>query len=104
MDDVFSIWLHGEKELLRFFEYVHSYHDTIKYTWRTVSHFWMCSSYKLENVNISTDLYQNPTDTRQYLDYASCHPSHAKRAILYRVLLGEIMKKGFFSLRFLKLK
>ena len=95
-----------EKEFLRFFEHVNSYHDTIKYTWEWSEN---CISFlnvqlKLENGKISAGLYQKPTDTRQYLDYASCHPSHAKRAILYRVLLGEIMKKGFFSLRFLKLK
>ena len=74
-----------EKELLRFFEHVNSYHDTIKYTWEWSEN---CISFlnvqlKLENGKISTGLYQKPTDTRQYLDYASCHPSHAKRAILY---------------------
>lgn len=35
--------------------------------------------------NIITDMYYKPTDTRQYLHFSSCHPSHTKRAIPYNL-------------------
>ena len=33
--------------------------------------------------DLETDLYCKPTDTDQYLQRASCHPWHTKRAIPY---------------------
>lgn len=33
------------------------------------------------NDTISTDIYYKATDTHQYLDFRSCHPSHTKRNI-----------------------
>ena len=32
---------------------------------------------------LATDLYVKPTDTHQYLDASSCHPSHCKTSIPY---------------------
>ena len=83
MDDIFFIWLHGEERLFEFFEYVNNYHDTIKYTWEWSERE---SSYidvlvMLKNNRISTDVYSKQTDTHQYLDSRSCHPTHVKRRI-----------------------
>ena len=33
LDDVFFIWLHGRNTLIKFLEYVNSFHQNIKYTW-----------------------------------------------------------------------
>ena len=30
---------------------------------------------------IITDIYYKPTDTKQYLDYNSCHPRHIRRNV-----------------------
>ena len=30
---------------------------------------------------IITDIYYRPTDTKQYLDYSSCHPRHIRRNV-----------------------
>ena len=35
--------------------------------------------------SITTDLYCKPTDTHQYLDFRSCHPSHTKRNIPFNL-------------------
>ena len=34
---------------------------------------------------LSTDIYYKETDTNQYLDFKSCHPSHTKRSIPYKL-------------------
>ena len=38
---------------------------------------------KLSNNKITTDNYYKKTDTHQYLNFHSCHPSHTKRNIPY---------------------
>ena len=38
---------------------------------------------KLRNNQITTDIYYKKTDTHQYLNLHSCHPSHTKRNIPY---------------------
>ncbi|VDI10661.1 Hypothetical predicted protein [Mytilus galloprovincialis] len=40
---------------------------------------------KEEEEEIITDLYCKPTDTHQYLDFRSCHPSHTKRNIPFNL-------------------
>ena len=83
--DIFLIWLHGEESLREFFEFVNSYHKTIKYTWqwsKTEIPFldvWV----SLEKGEIDTDVFCKPTDTHQYLDSRSCHQKYVKRSIPY---------------------
>ena len=85
LDDVFFIWLYGKERLLAFFECVHSYHQTIKYTWEwstyKVSHLDVRD--KPEGGKINTDVYSKPTDTHQYWDFKSCHPKCVKEGIPY---------------------
>ena len=69
----------------------------------------------LKNNRISTDVYSKQTDTQQYLDSRSCHPTHVKRGIHYdqalrmrricdsdevfkervKELEGNLVKRGF---------
>ena len=85
MDDVFFIWLYGKARLLAFFDYVNSYHQTIKYTWEwsksEVS--YLDVKFKLKGRKINTDVYSKPTDTHQYLDFKCCHPKCVKEGIPY---------------------
>ena len=34
---------------------------------------------------LSMDIYYKETDTKQYLDFKFCHPSHTKRSIPYKL-------------------
>ena len=36
-------------------------------------------------INILTDIFYKTTDTHQYLNFKSCHPTHTKRNIPYNV-------------------
>ena len=85
IDDIFFVWEHGEESLKSFLKYINEAHPTIKFT----------ADYSKEKVNfldvqvikkgdkLVTDLYVKSTDTHQYLDYSSCHPSHCKDSIPY---------------------
>ena len=80
MDDVSFIWLYGKERLLVFFDYVNSYHQTIKYTWEssTSEVSYLDVKAKLKGGKINTDVYSKPTDTHQYLDFKCCHPKCVK--------------------------
>ena len=40
---------------------------------------------RIEDGHLETDIHYKPTDTKQYLDFSSCHPAHTKRSIPYNV-------------------
>ena len=86
------IWLHGQERLTEFFTYVNFYHPTIKFTWKWSNKKlpFLDVMVRLKNNKLSTDIYSKPTDTHQYLNYTSCHPSHVKRGIPY----GQALKLG----------
>ena len=116
IDDIFKIWIHGERELKAFIKALNSYHPTIKFTFEIARdtlvnpeifedmeevtlipgnaiHF-MDLKLWIENREIQSDLYCKPTDCHQYLSFHSCHPSHVKRAIIY----GQALRvKGICS-------
>ena len=85
IDDLFFVWEHGEKSLKSFLKHINDAHPTIKFT----------ANYSKEKVNfldvqvlqkqdkLVTDLFVKSTDTHQYLDYTSCHPSYCKNSIPY---------------------
>ena len=37
------------------------------------------------NNQIETDIYYKSTDTKQYLQYSTCHPRHTKSAVPYNL-------------------
>lgn len=37
-------------------------------------------------INILTDIFYKPTETQQYLNFKSCHPTHNKRSIPYNLI------------------
>ena len=104
IDDIFKIWIHGEKELRDFIIVLNTLHPTIKFTFEmareTVNsrffddldevsllegkavHFLDLSIW-IENNQIQSDLYCKPTDCHQYLSFDSCHPYHVKKSIIY---------------------
>ena len=82
IDDIFSIWTHGEAELHKYHDHLNSYHENIKYTMEhsyekiTFLDTWVK---KLKD-KLIVELYTKPTDTHNYLHFTSSHPKHMKRA------------------------
>ena len=85
IDDIFLTWEHGEDSLKIFLDKLNSVHPTLKFT----------SEHSTEKINfldvnvsrlgnkLSTDLYIKNTDTHQFLEATSCHPTHCKKSIPY---------------------
>jgi hypothetical protein len=84
IDDMVMIWTHGRDQLDKFVKYLNDGHTTIKFTME-------CSSEKVcfldtwlikdqETNELYTTVYTKPTDTHDYLDFSSSHPSHCKTA------------------------
>ena len=85
IDDVFTLWNHGEESLNSFVEEINQAHPTIKFTteWSRDSASFLDTTVKIVDGRIVTDLYVKPTDTHQYLAANSYHPRHCKEAIPY---------------------
>ncbi len=85
IDDIFLIWTHGQEELDRFITLCNSRHATIKFTseqsFESIS--LLDVMVNLSEGHLQTDLYAKPTDTRQYLEWSSCHPKHTKLSLPY---------------------
>ena len=83
IDNIFTIWCHGEASLETFMEDLNQAHPTIKFTaeWSRSSNPFLDTRVLLENEQLTMDLHVKPTDTHQYLAANSCHPRHCKEAI-----------------------
>lgn len=86
IDDIFLIWNGHDDSLTEFIEYLNGVVPSIKFT-HEVSHrsvhFLDTKVIKDTRGNISTDVYQKPTDTHPYLHWTSAHPPHLKYSIPY---------------------
>ena len=60
-------------------------HTTIKFTaeWSKTSINFLDVTVSLIEEVTETDLYVNPTDSHQYLQFSLCHPFHSKKGIPY---------------------
>ena len=112
IDDIFFIWTHGQEKWNSFFEYLNSFHNSIKFTSEisTQSVPFLDVEVKLVEGKIETDLYTKPTDCHNYLQWSSCHPRSTKKGIpfsqalrLRRICSNEIdftkrlhMLEGYF--------
>ena len=85
LDDCFIIWTHGNDQLSELTELLNNLHPSIKFT-QEVSNTqlpFLDILVELKDEKITTDIYYKNTDTHQYLNFNSCHPSHTKRNIPY---------------------
>ena len=93
IDDIFSIWTHGEKALLEFVDHLNAINPSIKFTVKFspthVNFLDVDVSVNADGV-ISTDLFVKPTDTHQFLHSSSCHPGHVRASIPYSQALRII--------------
>ena len=87
LDDCFILWTRSVEELHHFHNILNSLHSDIKFTIELNENklpFLDILIIKY-NTQLSTDIYYKETDTKQYLDFKSCHPSHTKRSIPYNL-------------------
>ena len=120
IDDIFSVFIGKEEELLSFIRFISSYHHTIKFTceYRTkdsiVKTCWKdndllvkryplenlrsrsvdfldCNVWINENSKFETDLFVKETDCITYLMPSSCHPKFICKNIPYS--LGYRLKR-----------
>ena len=92
IDDIFMIWVHGEKHLKPSIGYLNSIHPSIKFTHEYSNSLQQTLPFLdvqvyLINNHIQTDLHTKPTDKQQYLLKTSSHPNHTKKAIPFNFFL-----------------
>ena len=84
-DDIFFLWEHGEEKLKSFIDNFNKMHLNIKFTadwWKASINFLDVTVSITEGI-IETDLYIQPTDSRQYLLSSSFHHFYYKKGIPY---------------------
>ena len=86
IDDIFVIWKGDESSLTTFIKYLNGVVPSITFTheisYKSVN-FLDTKVIKDVQGNISTDIFQKPTDTHSYLHWTSAHPPHLKQSIPY---------------------
>ena len=77
IDDIFFMWEHGEDSLKQFIETLNTCHPIFKFTaeWPKEEKNFIDVNVRLRNWQLETDLHIKQTDTHQFLDSTSCHPS-----------------------------
>ena len=103
IDDVFSIWTHGQEKLDSFLEELNRCKSFLKFTYESskTSIALLDLKLSLSNGYLSTDLHIKFTDRHQFLHYTSCHLDHTKRSIIYSQSLG-MSRICFYKSDFLK--
>lgn len=83
LDDCFIIWTKSRTDLSTFEEILNNLNPSIKFTMENseTELAFLDVLVQKSGKNIVTDIYYKSTDTHQYLDFRSCHPSHTKRNI-----------------------
>lgn len=109
LDDCFIFWTKGEDDLEKFHSLLNTLNESIQFTMeKSDKELPFLDLRIIKNGScITTDLYCKPTDTHQYLDFRSCHPSHTKRNIpfnLARRICTIITDKTLRSKRLEELK
>ena len=79
IDDVDMKWTESEENLNRFFDYAsYAHYKTSRNNISFLDTYTTC-----ENGIMSTDIYNKPTNTHQYLSPRICHPKHCTNSIPY---------------------
>ena len=86
IENIFFIWIHGEKTLQTYLEKLNKFHPNVKLTHESSKEniSFLELNVKLSEEQLETDLYIKPTDWHQYSHYTSSHPERTKRSIVFR--------------------
>lgn len=87
LDDCFIIWKSTWGDTSEFHDLLNSLHPGIKFTMEQNEDGlpFLDIFVKRNGLSITTDIYYKPTDTKQYLDYNSCHPRHIRRNVPFNL-------------------
>ncbi|MCG8094140.1 MAG: hypothetical protein JAZ17_11035 [Candidatus Thiodiazotropha endolucinida] len=87
LDDCFIIWTRSDDELTQFYQTLNNLHKDINFTIEKHKNKLPFLDVMIikKNDTLSTDIFYKETDSKQYLNFTSCHPSHTKRSIPYNL-------------------
>lgn len=87
LDDCFILWTKSYDELDSFHRILNNLHKDINFTMEINEQKLPFLDILIikQNDALSTDIFHKETDTKQYLNFTSCHPSHTKRSIPYNL-------------------
>ena len=85
VDDIIGLWTHGEENLLKFHRDANAIHPRVQVTLRfsTEETEFLDTTINIRNGQITTSLYEKPTDRHMYIHGKSDHPPSSKIAIPY---------------------
>ena len=85
IDDIFFIWTHGKEELKKFIENFNNFTPNLRFTYeyseKSISFLDLIIT--VSEQKLKTTLHIKSTDRHQYLHYASPHPEHTKRSVVF---------------------
>ena len=89
IDDVFFIWTHGKEELKKFMENFNNFTPNLRFTYEysEESISFLDLIITVSEQKLKTTLHIKSTDRHQYLHYASSHPEHTKRSVVFNQTL-----------------
>ena len=87
LDDIFIIWDTTDGDINIFYEILKSVDGDLSFTLdqsgSTVN--FLDVQVNKTGTKVTTDVFYKDTDTHQYLNFRSCHPSHIKRNVPYNL-------------------
>ena len=80
LDDCFTIWTMGQKDLMQFYSILNNLDEDIHYVmeFSTDSTPFLDVLILKKDNQLITDIYYKVTDSKQYLPFNSCHAKHIK--------------------------
>ena len=100
LDNIFCIWTEGLERLQEFFQYINSFHPTIKFTMEFTKEQinFLDVNISLKEGALQTDLYCKSTDTYQFLHFRSSHcyvtKSQSRMGKLFELKEFVLVKKN----------
>ena len=87
LDDCFMLWDMSRDHLNKFHIMLNNLHPDLNFTIEVNDKELPFLDILLtkEGTRLNTDIYFKPTDTKQYLNYKSCHPKHTINSIPYNL-------------------
>ena len=87
LDDCFVFWTKGKDYLETFHLILNQLHPNLTFTMEYSEEKLPFLDILLQKYNnrILTDIYSKETDSKQYLNFHSCHPKHTKTSIPYNL-------------------
>ena len=84
-DDIFVIWTRGKEELKKFMKKFNNFTPNLRFKYESSekSISFLDLIITVSERKLKTTLHINSTDRHQYLHYASSHPEHTKRLVVF---------------------